>query len=351
MSHPPLELVFAAGVAAEARGLDKPQLLTAAEATDLTPAGPPVVLVASTASLTPEVVRAVAAVHGAGRQVLVVSEQPLEGFVTDWLPGECCVVVTPDDSTDGEDDAQSQIGRDEEPQPESAESGGTMDTGEVTAGQALAAADSGDYDSAKKLFEESAAAGNSRAMVNRGLIAKAEGDRSLAYQWFMRAIALDDDDGATQAADLLSREDPASALGLLQIAADHRHPQATFFLGFLTEEQGDPRAATELYERAADLGCGDALSLLADRANRGGDPAKAQSLYRRASETGHGYSMTMIGMESFGSDPARARLWFERSLAAGFAEASALLATVDEAHAEEWVAMGQRVKGAPKLIR
>ncbi|MCB0920123.1 MAG: SEL1-like repeat protein, partial [Actinobacteria bacterium] len=186
---------------------------------------------------------------------------------------------------------------------------------------------------------------------NRGLIAKAEGDRSLAYQWFMRAIALDDDDGATQAADLLSREDPASALGLLQIAADHRHPQATFFLGFLTEEQGDPRAATELYERAADLGCGDALSLLADRANRGGDPAKAQSLYRRASETGHGYSMTMIGMESFGSDPARARLWFERSLAAGFAEASALLATVDEAHAEEWVAMGQRVKGAPKLIR
>ncbi|MCB0919250.1 MAG: tetratricopeptide repeat protein [Actinobacteria bacterium] len=308
-------------------------------------------MVASAEDLTLEAVRTLAAVHGAGRQVLVVSKQPLEEPATDWLPDGCFVVANQAGPASGEDDVGSSAHAEENSRRDSGESGGTTDAGEVTARQALAAADAGDYDSAKRLFEEAAAMGNSRAMVNRGLIAKAEGDPDLAYRWFKQAVALDDDDGATEAADLLSGEDTATALELLQIASDRGHPQATFLLGFLTEQQGNSAAATELYERAAELGSGNALSALALRAKESGDPAKAQSLYRRAAEGGDAFSMAMIGMESFHSDPDLAKTWFERSLQAGWAQASAVLATLDEAHADEWIAKGARVKGTPKLIR
>ncbi|MCB0919259.1 MAG: hypothetical protein KDC39_11915 [Actinobacteria bacterium] len=94
------ELVFLAGYAAHERGLAKPlQPATAADIADLTPIGPPLVVAARTQDLDAETVRMLAAVHGAGRSLLVVCDSAPAADLTAWLPETCWVVADSDASS------------------------------------------------------------------------------------------------------------------------------------------------------------------------------------------------------------------------------------------------------------
>ena len=93
MGEVSMELAFHAGFAAHERGLTRPlQLATAADIAELAPKGPPVVVVTVASDLDVAMVRLLAAVHGAGRTVLVVCDRSPDENLTAWLPEACWVV-------------------------------------------------------------------------------------------------------------------------------------------------------------------------------------------------------------------------------------------------------------------
>ncbi|MCB0919248.1 MAG: hypothetical protein KDC39_11860 [Actinobacteria bacterium] len=79
-------LMFGAGAEARRRGLAEFDVVTIDEIDGLTPAGRPVLIVASAEELSSQVAWKVAAVLGAGRELLVVSDRAPEQTVLQWLP-------------------------------------------------------------------------------------------------------------------------------------------------------------------------------------------------------------------------------------------------------------------------
>ena len=83
-------LLFAAGAAAQERGWHQPTVISDLdELTALTPSGSAVVVAVSAADLTSDAVQRLAAVHGAGRDVLIVTDTTPDEAIHAWLPSRC----------------------------------------------------------------------------------------------------------------------------------------------------------------------------------------------------------------------------------------------------------------------
>jgi len=80
-----LKLAMAAGKLAEMRGWNDPLLITRDDLDVQSPVGAPLILLADT-PLTVEDAQAVSALIGAGRQVVVVTGEPIDDQVRAWLP-------------------------------------------------------------------------------------------------------------------------------------------------------------------------------------------------------------------------------------------------------------------------
>ncbi len=87
------QLVFEAGKVSFQKGWDSPDLVSPSHVDGLQPVGPPVILIASANQITAATARAVASLTGAGREVSVVTDGPLQPEVASWLGDD--VVVYP----------------------------------------------------------------------------------------------------------------------------------------------------------------------------------------------------------------------------------------------------------------
>jgi TPR repeat protein len=126
-------------------------------------------------------------------------------------------------------------------------------------------------------------------------------DEAEALVWYRLAAGRADPLGQQHLADAYRTgrlglpRDPAEALRLYHIAADHGLPGAVFMLGVLAEagdgQPADPEVALGFYHRAAAAGWPAALMRLGDAARDGTlgqphDDAAALALYRHAAELG-----------------------------------------------------------------
>ncbi len=87
-----VRLAFEAGRLAEARRLDACLVVGASQVDTEPPSGPPLVVTAQRGELSEALLRSVAALHGAGRKVLVVSMDPVDEGAT-WLADDLVHVV------------------------------------------------------------------------------------------------------------------------------------------------------------------------------------------------------------------------------------------------------------------
>ena len=88
-------LLFAAGRIASERGMTAPRVVDFEALHEEGPTGEPVVVVGSAGSLTVEVARQVAAMVGAGRQVLVVIDTQPDPEVVQWMPPGVMATTAP----------------------------------------------------------------------------------------------------------------------------------------------------------------------------------------------------------------------------------------------------------------
>ncbi|KGD87301.1 tetratricopeptide repeat protein [Rhizobium sp. YS-1r] len=178
--------------------------------------------------------------------------------------------------------------------------------------EALAAAKSGDYETALRIWEPLARAGVARAQNNIGACF-AEGlgvprDRELALKW-------------------------------LELAADAGDPvgernYAAFHMQGLTGTDADYGIAAEYYRRAAERGDAPAQDMLSWMLLEGevmtADPAEARRWAESAAEAGIASSMTRLGMLYHNAlgverDPEKAVHWWRKGAERGDADAQAML--------------------------
>ncbi len=88
-----MDMSFEAGKVVGALGWDETEVISPQELGSASPSGEPLVIAATSGSLARESARIIAALHAAGRPVMVVSESALPGDVNQWLPDTCVHVV------------------------------------------------------------------------------------------------------------------------------------------------------------------------------------------------------------------------------------------------------------------
>ena len=93
VSQENIQLLFEAGRAAANRNWPNAQIVSIDQLDDQTPAGPPLVIAAESHSVTPSTAKTLAALAGAGRHVLLVTDQPLPDNVNSWLPADTVLVI------------------------------------------------------------------------------------------------------------------------------------------------------------------------------------------------------------------------------------------------------------------
>ncbi len=88
-----MDTSFEVGKVVGALGWDETEVIAPPELASASPSGEPLVIAATGGSLARESARIIAALHAAGRPVMVVSESALPGDVSQWLPDACVHVV------------------------------------------------------------------------------------------------------------------------------------------------------------------------------------------------------------------------------------------------------------------
>lgn len=155
----------------------------------------------------------------------------------------------------------------------------------------------GDVDTALTYLQESAALGNTDAMVllARLLADQVEPpDRDEALDWLQRAAAR----GSTSATDALGRafedEDPQTAEFWYRVGANTGEPGAMWVLGFFLQMNERYAEAVEWYERAAMAGADFAYRSLAECLALLDRAAEGKYWMRRAAEAGDSGAGDMI---------------------------------------------------------
>lgn len=79
-------MMFEAGRIASQRGWKSPEIVQALEVGGMSPTGPPAIVLGKAGDLDTSTVRALAALAGAGRDIILITEQPLTDEMAAWLP-------------------------------------------------------------------------------------------------------------------------------------------------------------------------------------------------------------------------------------------------------------------------
>lgn len=88
-----MDLRFESGKVAGARGWRAVEVVDTAQLADQTPSHTPLVVEAAAQSLTIDSARTIAALHAAGRSVILVTDSPPAADITQWIPEGCVHVV------------------------------------------------------------------------------------------------------------------------------------------------------------------------------------------------------------------------------------------------------------------
>lgn len=93
MTEDYFRLVFEAGRIAEERGWSDAQLVSADALREQSPAGPPIVVALGSSEVSEQTAKTVSALAGAGRHVLLITDQAFPGAVEAWMPADSWVVI------------------------------------------------------------------------------------------------------------------------------------------------------------------------------------------------------------------------------------------------------------------
>ncbi|WP_461103923.1 tetratricopeptide repeat protein [Tessaracoccus terricola] len=127
-----------------------------------------------------------------------------------------------------------------------------------------------------------------------------------------------DADAMVEYALLLVDDNPAESTAWLRRAADTGHPQGSYYLGVVLNDEGDVDGAREQWRRAADAGYTPAMHILGFTLYEAGEVDLAKQHWRRAVEGGNADSMVFLAMrllQEGDADGGRALL--ERAAALG----------------------------------
>jgi hypothetical protein len=189
-------------------------------------------------------------------------------------------------------------------------------------------------------WERAAAAGNTEAMVNLGLLLR-DRDPDSAQAWWERAAAAGNTEAMVNLGLLLRDRDPDSAQAWWERAAAAGNTEAMVYLGLLLRDR-DPDSAQAWWERAAAAGNTDAKdNLEALRADR--DSAAAQAGWSALDEWWSAMPaswgrMTARWVEFYSTlalSPVEMTQKFAESTASAYWEAEAKIAS------EVWAANGE----------
>ena len=169
-------------------------------------------------------------------------------------------------------------------------------------------------------LHRSAAAGDTDAMFNVGVLAEGEGDVAGARDWYEQAAAGGHTDAMYNLGVLADGEgDVAGARTWWEQAAAGGHTSAMNNLGVLVAGEGDVAGARTWWEQAAAAGNLNAMMNLGGRAWDEGDVSAARDWYERAAAAGHPDAPESLGELAWDEDDdvSAARYWYERAAAEG----------------------------------
>jgi TPR repeat protein len=185
----------------------------------------------------------------------------------------------------------------------------------------------GDQEAERRLLEDTAAAGDTEAMVKLGEELERAGEIDAATFWYRQAAEGDDTVGMYNLGVMLEKADPEEAERLLRHSAGNGFARAMARLSWFVRES-DREQAHFWAQRAVEATPNDtgAMVRLGVLLEETGEAHEAIPWYRQAAESGDAFGMYNFGRLLEQTDRGEAERWWLRAAELGSAPAMAGLA-------------------------
>lgn len=190
--------------------------------------------------------------------------------------------------------------------------------------------DSGNLSRAFTTLERGVRLGDTLSMINLGNLYRNRQMPDKAQELYERAAATGDLEAMTLLGDLHdNRGNPAEAVTWLTRAAEGGDVYAMVPLGAILRKQGEIRSALRWFESAARAGDSEGMAYVGLWHRGHGNHDEAISWFKRAVEAGYEDALVFLAAIHGYENPAEARIWADRAVAAGATGAAEARAKLD----------------------